>query len=61
MTPSPGKIKEVIEVPFSRPRCRSSLVAGQEYVSLRSRLLSLLHEEMFGEISKQEKEMKQLI
>lgn len=60
MTPSPGKIKEVIEVPFSRPRCRSSLVTEQEYVSLRSMLLSLLYEEMLGEITKQEKEMRQL-
>lgn len=60
MTPSPGKIKEVIEMPFSRPRCRASLVTEQEYVSLRSKLLSLLYEEMLGEISKQEKEMRQL-
>lgn len=60
MTPSPGKIKEVIEVPFSRPRCRSSLVVEQEYISIRSKLLSLLYEEMLGEIAKQEKEMRQL-
>jgi NitT/TauT family transport system ATP-binding protein len=60
MTPAPGKIKEVIEVPFPRPRCRPELNANPEYVSLRAKLLALLYEEMLGDISRQEQEMRQL-
>lgn len=60
MTPSPGKIKEIINVPFPRPRCRPELVASQEYVSLRAKLLGRLYEEMLGDIAKQEKEMRRL-
>ncbi len=60
MTPSPGKIKEVIDVPFSRPRCRPELVSSQEYVTLRAKLLARLYEEMLGDIAKQEREMRRL-
>lgn len=60
MTPSPGRIKEIVKVPFARPRCRSGLSTDHEYISLRSRLLSLLYEEMLGTITQQEKEMRQL-
>lgn len=60
MTPSPGKIKKIIEVPFRRPRCRPELIASPDYTSLRAKLLALLYEEMLGDISRQEKEMRQL-
>jgi len=60
MTPSPGSIKEVIDVPFPRPRCRPELAASQEYVSLRSKLLTCLYEEMLGDIAKQENQMRLL-
>lgn len=46
MTPSPGRIKEIIDVPFSRPRCRKSLSGSAEYVSLKAHLLSVLYCEM---------------
>jgi NitT/TauT family transport system ATP-binding protein len=60
MTPAPGKIKEVIDVPFPRPRCRPELNSSPEYVALRARLLALLYEEMLGDISRQENEMRRL-
>ena len=54
MTPSPGRIKEVIEVPFARPRCRKSLGASPEYISLKSHLLSVLYCEMQNQIANRE-------
>lgn len=60
MTPSPGKIKEVIDVPFSRPRCRKSLGATAEYLALKSHLLSVLYCEMMSEIAQQEKNFRGL-
>lgn len=46
MTPSPGRIKEIIDVPFARPRCRKSLSGSAAYVSLKAHLLSVLYCEM---------------
>jgi NitT/TauT family transport system ATP-binding protein len=60
MTPSPGKIKEVLDVPFPRPRCRPELAMSPGYLALRSKLLACLYEEMLGDIAKQEKEMRRL-
>ncbi len=60
MTPAPGKIKEIIDVPFSRPRCRPELSSSPEYIALRTKLLALLYEEMLGDLSRQEKEMRLL-
>ncbi len=57
MTPTPGRIKEVIEVPFSRPRSRQSLFTSQEYIILRSRLLACFYEEMQEDIARQESEL----
>ena len=58
MTPSPGSIKEVIEVPFSRPRRRKDLSIDPDYLALKSHLLSILYGEMVEEIKKQEKELE---
>lgn len=58
MTPSPGRIKEVIDVPFSRPRCRKSLEATAEYLALKSHLLSVLYCEMLGEIRELEQDSR---
>jgi len=60
MSPSPGVIKEVIDVPFPRPRCRKSLGATAEYLSLKSHLLSVLYCEMMGELAKQEQNFRGL-
>jgi len=60
MTPSPGRIKEVIDVPFSRPRCRKSLGATAEYLALKSHLLSVLYCEMMGEMAHQEQNFRGL-
>lgn len=60
MTPSPGRIKEVIDVPFPRPRCRKTLSASTEYSTLKSHLLSVLYCEMLNEIERQEKGLKGL-
>ena len=58
MTPSPGRIKEIIEVPFSRPRFRKDLSIDPNYLALKSHLLSVLYGEMVEEIEKQEKELE---
>ncbi|MEW6009736.1 ABC transporter ATP-binding protein [Methanobacterium alkalithermotolerans] len=60
LTPSPGKIKDIIDVEFERPRCRSNLVKCAEYIRLRSDLLSILNEEMLDALSEQEKHMRDL-
>ncbi len=57
MTPTPGRIKEVIDVPFPRPRRRQSLFTSQEYIVLRSKLLARFCEEMQDDIAKQESEI----
>lgn len=59
MTPSPGSIKEVIEIPFSRPRHRKDLSVDPNYLALKSHLLSILYGEMVEEIKKQEKELEE--
>jgi ABC-type nitrate/sulfonate/bicarbonate transport system ATPase subunit len=41
MTPSPGRIKEIVQVQLPRPRIRTSL----EFVQVRSKLLNLLNED----------------
>lgn len=57
MTPTPGKIKEVVKVPFPRPRRRQSLFTNQDYITLRSRLLARFSEEMQEDLAKQENEL----
>lgn len=57
MTPTPGKIKEVVEVPFPRPRNRQNLFLSQDYIILRSKLLARFSEEMQKDLEKQEKEL----
>lgn len=57
MTPTPGRIKEVMNVPFSRPRKRQNLLTSQEYIALRSKLLACFCEEMQGDIARQESEL----
>ena len=61
MTPSPGRIKEIIKVPFSRPRLRKDLSIDPNYLALKSRLLSILCEEMVEETKKQENELKRVV
>ncbi|AXV39297.1 ABC transporter ATP-binding protein [Methanobacterium sp. BAmetb5] len=60
MTPSPGRIKEIINVDFPRPRCRVDIAKSAEYMSLRSKLISLLHDEMLESIAEQEKHLRDL-
>ncbi len=50
LTPSPGTIKEIIDVPFARPRCRKSLSASADYITLKAHLLSVLYCEMLDTI-----------
>lgn len=61
MTPSPGQIKEIIDIKFERPRCRNDIVKCAEYIRLRSNLLSLLNEEMLDALAEQEKHMRDLV
>lgn len=39
MTPRPGKIEEIVDVPFARPRARNDA----EFIVLRSKILEKLH------------------
>lgn len=57
MTPTPGRIKEVINVPFPRPRKRHNLFSSQDYVILRSQLLARFSEDMQDDIARQENEL----
>ena len=57
MSPSPGRVKEVIDVSFARPRCRKVLTAQPDYIALKSHLLSVLYCEMLDEIGKEEAEL----
>ncbi|MFA5236723.1 MAG: ABC transporter ATP-binding protein [Methanoregula sp.] len=57
MSPSPGKIKEIIDIPFARPRCRKTLAASAEYIELKSHLLSILYCEMLDDIERQEQKL----
>lgn len=50
MSPAPGRIKEIISIPFPRPRCRKSLDSDARYIALKSHLLSILYCEMQDEI-----------
>jgi len=61
MTPSPGSIKEVVKIPFSRPRNRTDLSVDPNYLALKSHMLSILYGEMVAEIEKQEKELEEFI
>jgi NitT/TauT family transport system ATP-binding protein len=54
MTPSPGRIKEIIDVPFPRPRKRNLLFSSQDYLILRTRLLARFSEEMQDDIARRE-------
>lgn len=46
MSLSPGRIKEVVDVPFPRPRSRSTLGTSPAYVALKAGLLSTLYSDM---------------
>jgi NitT/TauT family transport system ATP-binding protein len=59
MTPSPGSIKEIIDVPFKRPRDRISLSKNVEYTDLRNYLMSLLNEEMILALNQQKQSVSE--
>jgi NitT/TauT family transport system ATP-binding protein len=61
MTPSPGKIKEIIDVPFARPRCRKSLSASTGYIALKAHLLSVLYCEMLDAIGHSPKDSRAVV
>jgi NitT/TauT family transport system ATP-binding protein len=50
-TPSPGRIRQVVEVPFSRPRQRIHLIHDKNYIELRNDILSLLQTELLEELA----------
>lgn len=49
-TPSPGRIRQVIKVPFPRPRKRIHLLHDKSYSRLRNDILSLLQAELIDEL-----------
>jgi len=54
LTSHPGTVAEVIEVPFSRPRDRSSLVQQPAYGEFRNRLLRLFYNNIAERIGGEE-------
>lgn len=54
-TPSPGRIRQILPVPFQRPRRRSQLINNKEYLQLRSDILSLLQAELIEELDNLER------
>ncbi|MDR3063818.1 MAG: ATP-binding cassette domain-containing protein, partial [Methanobrevibacter sp.] len=62
MTPSPGKIKEIIDIPFKRDkngrRNRLYLNENIDSIHIKNHIFSLLDEEMKNHLSKQEEEKK---
>jgi NitT/TauT family transport system ATP-binding protein len=49
-TNSPGRISKDLEVPFTRPRSRSTLVQTAEYTQLRNELLTLFYKDYGSDI-----------
>ncbi|MBC9784385.1 ABC transporter ATP-binding protein [Heliobacterium chlorum] len=49
-TPSPGRIRRIVEVSFTRPRTRAYLVHDPAYIQLRNEILSLLQDDLIGEL-----------
>lgn len=58
MTPSPGKIHEIIDVPFPRPRHRKTLSVNSDYNSMKAYLLSILHGGTSEDADNQENQIK---
>ena len=48
MTSAPGRIKEIVDIPFERPRDLFELKSTPEFGALHSRLWSLLEEEVMA-------------
>jgi NitT/TauT family transport system ATP-binding protein len=48
MTARPGRVKEVVDVPFSREERGEPLIETPEFAGLRHRLWKLLSEEQVG-------------
>jgi NitT/TauT family transport system ATP-binding protein len=56
MTPTPGRIKDVVEVHFPRPRRRKDILASQDYIILRSKLMARFCEDMQDDYASQERD-----
>lgn len=53
-TTSPGRIRQIVQVPFQRPRHRIPLIQDSSYLQLRNDLLSLLQSEIIEELQRVE-------
>ena len=53
-TPGPGRVLNIIDVPFPRPRRRFFLVQDPRYIELRNEILSLLQKEILAELQQVE-------
>lgn len=60
MSSTPGKIEEIIDIPFSRPRCRKSLSGTEDYIKLKQYLFSVLYCEMQEIIESQQAQKEAL-
>ena len=54
MTAGPGRVQEIIDVPFKRPRVRTELFKSNEYVEFRDKLLRLFYSDVAEKIGGEE-------
>jgi NitT/TauT family transport system ATP-binding protein len=50
-TPGPGRIRQIMDVPFERPRKRNFLVHDKKYIAMRNDIFSLLQDELIDELA----------
>ena len=50
----PGKVVDVIEVPFEKPRNRKQLFNSQEFVEFRDYLLGVMNKGVFEKLNQSE-------
>lgn len=50
-SPSPGRVRRIIDVPFERPRTRNYLIHDPRYIDMRTNILSLLQNDLISELN----------
>lgn len=60
LTPNPGRVKEIRNIPFKRPRRREDLLLSSSYQALRIDLLHQLQQELLEEITSEKSQVTAL-
>jgi ABC-type nitrate/sulfonate/bicarbonate transport system ATPase subunit len=50
----PGKISEIIDVPFKKPRDRKMLIESQEFIKFRNEILRVMNNGIFKKLEQNE-------